>query len=96
MVNVPVVHPLKKMESVSTCIPNQKPPTGESYTPASLSQFLRGLFDGFLFRLLLFGGTGVRLGDCYSAFPVLFSQLYICNHQIAAKVVFGSSQSAGA
>lgn len=41
-------------------------------TSASLSYFLRVLFDGFLFRLLLFGGVGVGATD---AFYVPLSQL---------------------
>ena len=71
MVKLPVASPLKKTESFPTCTP-PKPSIVESYTSASLSQFLRVLFDGFLSRLLLLG-VGVEVVT--EAFYVPLSQL---------------------
>lgn len=49
--------PLKKIV-LFHALPHQKPPVVESYTSASLAQFFRALFDGFLYRLLFFWAVG--------------------------------------
>lgn len=62
MIKLAVVIPLEKTESFPTPT-HQKISVVESYTSAILSQFLRVLFDGFLFRLLFLGkGEGGRQG----------------------------------
>lgn len=88
MVRFSEVCPLKKTES-----------TVERYTLASLSQFLRVFFHGFLSRLLLI--LGVRQGRVgvevvTEAFYVPLSQSWICSHGCHCKssllAIYGQRQ----
>ena len=58
MVELPVAQPPRENSVLLHVHLNQKLSAVKSYTSAFLSLFLRVLFDGFLFRLLLCGDLG--------------------------------------
>jgi hypothetical protein len=73
MVKLPVTNPLKKAVLLHLYT-HQKPSIVKGYTLASLSQFFRVLFDGFLSRLLIFGQWG---GWCRRGIGLVTEAFYV-------------------
>jgi hypothetical protein len=85
MVKLPVVNPLKKIESFPTCIPARSHQLWRATLSHPYHTFQRILFDGFLSRLLLLG-VGVEVVT--EAFYVPLSPVWVCTHQCYSKSSF--------